>query len=130
MKYYLFVLVIFSALISCNNDDDQDDCWSTFETAYVQSVIAPSTGTVGETIAIDVIFSVSNGCGIFNKFEETITGNSRTITVNAEYECRPCTQAIETITVVYSFTPSASGDYELKFESGENQYIIVNVNIQ
>lgn len=129
MKYYLFVIVFFSALISCNNDDDQDDCGSTFETAFVDSINAPETGNVGETIPVEVVFLVANGCGVFNKFEETSNGNSQTIVVKAEYECRACTQAIERKAVTYNFSASVPGDYELKFKSGLDEYIIVNITI-
>lgn len=129
MKYYLFVLVIFSALVSCNNDDDQEDCGSTFETAYVDSINAPDTGNVGEAIPIEVTFFVMNGCGIFNEFEETSNGNSRTIIVNAEYECRACTQSIDRISATYNFSASTPGDYELKFQSGLDDFIIINITI-
>tara|TARA_R110000772_G_scaffold233574_1_gene345150 strand:- start:125 stop:517 length:393 start_codon:yes stop_codon:yes gene_type:complete len=129
MKHFLFVFVIFSALISCNNDDDQDKCGSTFETAYVDNINAPDTGIVGETIPIEVTFFVMNGCGVFNEFEVTSDGNSRNIIVNAEYECRACTQSIDRISATYNFSASTPGEYELKFKSGLDEFIIINITI-
>ena len=132
MKTYLFLFLAICTLSGCNNDDNTslDDCPITFETAYVESANAPASGIVGENIAIDVLFNVKNGCGSFNAFEESIMGNSRTIIVSAKYEGCFCTQAIVNLNAIYNFKADVAGEYELKFKSGENDYVLVTISIQ
>ena len=129
MKYYIIILLALVSFVSCNKDDSGNNDCVEQETAYVTSVNAPSTGSINETIAIEVNFDLKNSCGYFKDFIERIDGNSRTIKVNTEYNGCICLQVIKSETVNYIFKASTSGDYELKFKSGEDDYIVVVITI-
>jgi hypothetical protein len=127
--FYLTALLIISSLIiSCESDGQNKECIE-YDIGYVTSVNSPTTGTVNETIKIEVNFRVTNGCGGFEKFIETQNGNIKTIEVEAKYEGCACTQALETRTVNYDFTASKSGDYELNFKSSPTEFITANITI-
>jgi hypothetical protein len=77
---------------------------------YVTSVNSPTTGTVNETIKIEVNFRVIIDDGGFEKLWNQ-SGNSKTIEVEAKYEGCVCTLNIPIRKVDY--TASKSGDYQL-----------------
>lgn len=129
MKYYIIILLALIGFVSCNNDDSNDNNCIEQEIAYVTSVNAPTTGSLNENIEIEVNFDLKNSCGSFKDFIESIEGNSRTIEVNSIYEGCICLQVIKSETITYAFKVSSPGDYELKFKSGENEYIIVVITI-
>lgn len=124
-KALLFFLLV--SLISCS-DDDSEECIG-YRPENVKDVNAPYSGKVNEPLEIEVKFSVYNGCGNFEKFIESGREQSRVIEVQAKYEGCICTQDIPTIIAGYKFTPSTPGDYELKFKSGETDYITVNIAV-
>lgn len=130
MKYYIIIFLALISFVSCDKDDssDNNDCVEQ-ETAYVTSVNAPSTGSISETIKVEVNFDLKNSCGNFKNFIESIDANSRTIEVNTEYDGCICLQVIKSETVTYTFEASTSGDYKLKFKSGEDDYIVVVITI-
>ncbi|MFT5963455.1 MAG: hypothetical protein ACI9L6_000157 [Flavobacterium sp.] len=127
--FYLTTLIIISSLtISCESDDQNKECIE-YDIGYVTSVNSPTTGTVNETIKIEVNFRVINGCGGFEKFIETQSGNSKTIEVEAKYEGCVCTQALEIRRVNYDFKTAKSGDYQLNFKSSPTEFITANITI-
>ena len=130
MDRILFISSLFIFLLSCNNDDDSsnDNCIS-FQRAFITEVNAPTTGLLNHPIDIEVIFQVNDGCGGFNKFLETDNGNLKIIEVDAKYEGCFCTQAIETIIENYTFTPTSTGLYTLKFKSPNAEFITVVVTV-
>lgn len=122
--------ILFGLTISCNKDDDnKDELCITNEIEYVTSVDSPNTGNVNKIINIEVDFRVVNGCGTFGKFIEINNGNTRTIEVEAKYEGCICTQDEAIRTVNYAFTPTNTGNYELKFKSSPTEFITVNLTI-
>jgi len=130
--FKIFAFLIFAIITSCNNDDDKSDdqnlCLENIF-AGVSDVIAPSTGTVDETITVQVEFGVGNGCGQFGRFIETQNGNSRTVEVEARYEGCICTQDAPIRTVNYQFIPKTAGIYELKFKSNSTEFVTVNITV-
>src|SRR5690554_2610198 len=128
MKYYVFILIAFGALVGCNKENSDDNCIE-HEIAHLTSVNAPSTGVVNEAVEIEVNFNIKNSCGSFIGFEESNNGNSRTIKVNNKYEGCICMEVLEMKTVIYTFKAVGAGEYELKFMSGEDDYIAVVITI-
>lgn len=125
-----FVLIFISSfIISCNNDDYENNTCISYETGYVTSVNAPTTGNVNETITIAVNFGVFNGCGRFEKFTETDNGNMKTIEVEAKYEGCICTQEAPIRTANYEFTARDAGEYKLNFKSSPTEFITINLTI-
>lgn len=131
MKMRVLVLsLFFGLLISCSNEDDNNDECVQNGIAYVTSVNSPTiTGIVNETINIEVKFKVYNGCGGFGKFIENENENTRMIEVEAKYVGCICTQNIPIITTNYEFIANNPGEYELKFKSSPTEYITVNLTI-
>jgi hypothetical protein len=128
--FYLTALIIISSLIiSCEKDNQNKDCIE-YDTGYVTSVNSTTTGTVNETINIEVNFRVLNGCGGFEQFIETENGNIKTIEVEAKYEGCICSQDVPIRKVNYHFIASKSGDYELNFKSSPTEFITVNLIIK
>ncbi|MDT0685085.1 hypothetical protein [Autumnicola psychrophila] len=121
----LFVFLI--TFVSCDEDDSRE-CIG-HRTEFVSEVNAPETGKNDQPVEIEVIFFVNDGCGKFQKFIESGTEDSKTIEVQARYEGCICPEIYSEITAVYTFTPSEAGEYELKFKSGEIEFIKVNLAI-
>ncbi len=126
---FFFLIFISSLIISCDNNDDENNECIEYEVGYVASVNAPTSGNVNETINIEVNFGVFNGCGGFGKFIETENGNVRTIELEAKYEGCICTQDAPIRTANYEFTASNTGEYELNFKSSPTEFITVNITI-
>ena len=125
----LISIVIFGIVVSCNDDNNEEDECITNKIEYVTSINSPNTGTINDTVNIEVNFRVSDGCGGFGKFIESENGNIRNIEVEAKYEGCICTQAFESKTVNYEFKSTNSGNYELKFKSSPTEFITVNLTI-
>ena len=125
----LISIVIFGIVVSCNDDNNEKNECITNNIEYVTSINSPNTGTINDTVNIEVNFRVFNGCGGFGKFIESENGNIRNIEVEAKYEGCICTQAFESKTVNYEFKSTNSGNYELKFKSSPTEFITVNLTI-
>jgi len=126
-KLTLIISIILLVIISCSKDHD-NSCIEN-RTEYVTSVNSPSTGTVNESIIIEVSFGVDNGCGNFGKFIETGNGNTKTIEVEARYQGCICTQDAPTRKTNYVFKTQNSGNYTLKFKSSSTEFITANLTI-
>ncbi|CAM4348090.1 hypothetical protein [Gillisia limnaea] len=127
MKTRLILYLFLAILISCTNDDPKE-CIG-YRNEYVTEVNAPSSGKINEAVEIEIDFVVNNGCGNFEKFLESGSEQSKTIEVQAKYEGCICPQVTRTITAVYEFIPLSTGEYELKFKSGETEFTTVNLII-
>lgn len=129
----IILLIAFFVTVSCNkNDDDnigEDSNCVEHGVGYVTSVNAPSSVMVDEAIDIKVSFGVSNGCGGFDKYIETVDGNNATIEVVAKYVGCICTQDAPIRIVNYEFSADTPGDYELKFKSSPSDFITVNLTV-
>jgi uncharacterized membrane protein len=127
--FLLISIIIFGIIMSCTDNDDKEGECITNKTEYTTSVNSPNTGTVNETVNIEVSFRVFNGCGGFGTFIETQNGNNRTIEVEAKYEGCICTQDVPIRTVNYEFIANSAGNYELNFKSSPTEFITVNLTI-
>ncbi len=128
MKYYLILLVALTSIIGCSKDKSDDECIS-YDVAYVTSVNAPNTGAINEKIPIKIDYYLNNSCGNFEDLIESVDGNSRIIEVNTKYVGCVCLEVLVEETTIYNFETSVPGDYEFKFKSVENEYIVVVITI-
>lgn len=129
MKWKTHLLFVLSLVIlSCSEDSDDTSCEKK-ETAFVTSVDAPVSGSVNETVAVEVEFQVHNGCGEFGKFIESGSDTNRTIVVEAEYTGCTCTQDLPIRSAIYEFIPDTSGEYLLEFLSGPEEYNSVVIHV-
>ena len=131
----LFFTIMTFGLSSCNKDDEtkekkieENQCIYS-ETAYVISANSLDTGSVSQSINIEVNFGVNNGCGHFGRFIETQSGNTRTIEVEAKYDGCICTLDAPIRTVNYGFIPTQTGNYELKFKSSPTEFITIYITV-
>ncbi|MBA6151570.1 hypothetical protein [Gelidibacter maritimus] len=124
----LLSTMIFGLLVSCSDDDKNEDCISN-QAAFVTSVDAPKTGTLNKTLNIEVSFQVNNGCGGFGDFIEKKDGNTRVIEVEAKYVGCICTDNLPIRTVNYEFITNKAGNHELKFKSSPTEFITINLTV-
>lgn len=122
-KKSIFILLLsFIIFMSCSDDDD-NDCITYEEIANVTDVQAPETATVNETVDVTVTFQVKNSCGEFARFDETVSGMTRTVAVEALYEGCNCAQVITSRTETYTFTITTAGEHLLRFRTAGDQFI-------
>ncbi|WP_044200718.1 hypothetical protein [Flammeovirga sp. OC4] len=110
----LFILATF--LFSCSsNDNITEDCSST-ELSHINDVSLPSQGKVGEQIEGTIEYALSNGCGRFNKLNQSVDGKTVTLSVEVVYEGCICTTNAPIGEVTFNFTPNETGEYKVIFE--------------
>jgi len=121
----LKLLILLAVVSGCAKKTTAvDENCIRYADAYVSSIETAAANT------INVSFPVNGGCGQFNKFVETTSGNTRTIKVNAVYKGCMCTMDIPTRTTTYQFKETKPGTYYLKFVSGQDQFITDTVVIK
>lgn len=131
-KYFIqlsFFTCFILLLFGCIKKQDEKKCLSYIK-APVTKIEGPSTASVNQEIDVTVSFGCFNGCGQFGNFEETITGNTTLINVNAKYEGCICTQDAPIRKTSFKFKKSQTGTYELKFLQSENIYLTHTIIVQ
>lgn len=123
---YLFIFFCF-LLNACSKSQTPNECVSFVETSIEGVELIPTIDMLGATFKVD--FGISNGCGKFNKFVETINGNTRTIKVIAKYEGCICNQDASIKSANYVFTTSITGTYTLKFQKADGTFFTETVLI-
>ena len=122
---YLFLLALF--LSSCGKSY-LESCKSTIHTT-LSSVTGPDTAWTNNINSFQVYFDTYNGCGQFSHFEETSSGNTKTIKVFAKYESCVCTQIIKSVREAYNYTVPQTGTYIFNFVQPDNTYITHTVTV-
>lgn len=128
VKYYLSIFALVLLCIGCNKKD-KNACL-TFPAAPVLGVEGVSSGNTNQDIPFTVTFAIVNGCGSFSKMEESATGNTIIITVIAKYEGCMCTEIYSEQKRDYIFKRTVPGNYQLKFNKGDNTYFVKDITIQ
>lgn len=87
-----------------------------------------TTIAVGASATFDVSFKIPNQCYSFDRFyQQNIDAAERQITVNTKYDGCNCQDQESTLTQTYTFTPTTSGTYVLKFKKSNTDYFVRNV---
>jgi hypothetical protein len=131
-KYLNQIFLFFSitiTLLGCTKKNVDKECIS-FSKAPVTKVEGANTALVNQEISLKVSFGCFNGCGQFGNFDETITGNVTSISVNAKYEGCICTQDAPIRQIMYKFKKSQAGTFDLRFLKTENTYITHTIVVQ
>lgn len=123
---FLFSIIL---LTGCSKKQEEDKCLS-FAKAPVTKIEGATTTSVNQEVDLTVSFGCFNGCGQFGNVEETISGNTTTITVNAKYAGCICTQDAPTRKTSFKFKKAQVGTYELKFLQTENTYLTHTIIVQ
>lgn len=116
-------------LTGCAKKQEDEKCIST-DKAPVTKIEGAAIASVNQEIILTVSFTCFNGCGQFGNLEETISGNTTTIIVNAKYTGCICTQDVPTRATIYKFKKAQAGTYELKFLQTENNYLTHTIIVQ
>lgn len=131
-KIYLYKIFFSFSLIltfpSCNKNHN-GSCLS-FTKAPVTKIEGANSASVNQELVLTVSFQCFNGCGQFGNFDEVISGNTTTITVNAKYEGCICTQDAPIRQITYKFKKSQQGTFDLKFLQTENTYLTHTITVQ
>ncbi|HMT73224.1 MAG TPA: hypothetical protein PKA77_04110 [Chitinophagaceae bacterium] len=125
--FFFFFLII--TLLGCEKKQEDDSCLS-FNKAPVTKIEGSNSALVNQEIILTVSFGCYNGCGQFGSFDEVISGNATTITVNTKYEGCVCTQDAPIRQASYKFKKSQAGTFDLKFLQAENTYLIHTITVQ
>ena len=125
--FFLFSLII--TLLGCNKKNDDSTCLS-FTKAPVTKIEGANSALVNQEIILIVSFGCYSGCGQFGNFNEVISGNTTTISVNAKYEGCICTQDAPIRQTTYKFKKSQTGTFDLKFLQTENTYLTHTIIVQ
>jgi hypothetical protein len=127
LQVIALVVVIASGFASCSADDDQPAIIT--QKSFVSTVTGPETGTVNQELTLTVNFDVANKCGVFNKFVETTTENTKIIEVETKLEGTDCGTTPVSKTTMYKFKAAAAGTYIFKFKKTETEFITQTIVI-
>lgn len=128
MKNLTYLFIAISIILNaCSESKAPNECASFLQTGIAAITLDPTVDMMGAVYKVD--FPISNGCGKFNKFEETIDGNTRIIKVIAKYEGCICTQDFSIKSANYVFTSSVPGTYTLKFLKADGTFFIETIVI-
>lgn len=117
------VVPVFMLALACNkvNNDpgpncgqpepDSTTCASWAPASGLVSISGPATGTVGQTIHLNVVVTGNNGCAQQASVSALPLGNTMALTANVFYRGCICTQALVDLNSTYSFTPAQAGTY-------------------
>lgn len=129
-KKNIFILILSTVFFVACSGDDEPECIDYEELATVTNIEAPETATVNQAIDVTVTFQVKNSCGEFARFEEVVSGTTRTIEVEAIYDGCACAQVITSRTVTYTFTPETTGQHLLRFRTAPNDFIEATITVE
>lgn len=127
LKTLAIVLFTSTALISCSSDDGGETI--ILKKSLVSLVEGPTTGVKNQEVTLNVSYGVENSCGNFNKFVETISGNTKTVEVESKYVGSNCGQVAATKVIPYKFTVNQAGTYIFKFKKSASEFITQTVVI-
>ena len=132
LQSILFVLFATTALTSCSNDDDAQSVPELItKNAFVTEVNGPATGKIDEIITLNVVFTVDNSCGDFNKFIDATIGTEKGLQVEAKYLSDICDKKVpEPKTTTYKFKSTVKGSYDLKFRKSETEFTTHTIVIE
>ncbi len=120
LKVVALVLFVSAGFVSCDNDDEPV---VQTKTAFVTAVTGATTAAVNQEISLEVTYSVENNCGVFNKFIETTTENTKTIEVQTKYEGSNCGTTVATKKTSYKFKSTVAGTFILKFKKSATEFV-------
>jgi len=128
----LFVVAIITGACSLD-DSDSGSCNAQYE-MLIDAVAGPDAITVkvNESVTLQVTFKIANGCGVFNRFAETLS-YPKQIDALVDYTGCSCDTDGSSVIKPYVFVSSNSGTYVLQFISsvvaGQANYITKTITV-
>ncbi len=129
-QLFLNTLLAIAAIsfFSCTKCDDNPQCISSNKSQVI-TVDGPATGNVNQPLNFTVRFPVINGCGQFQKIEETQLGNTINIILFEQYTGCVCTMDVPVRQKEYTFSANVTGTYILNFRQSDSTNISKTVVI-
>ncbi len=124
----LYTILIIT-ILSCKKNKQEEQCIS-YTLAPVTNVTGGNTALINQELNLTVSFLSINGCGQFENIEESSSGNTTTLKINAKYEGCVCTQDVSTKTTFYKFKKAEAGIYELKFSQPDSTFYNYTITVQ
>ena len=121
LKTIALVLFVSTFIASCSSDDAGETIL--VKRQSVTAVDGPTEGIPGQEITLTVTYQVDNSCGVFQRFYETINGNSKTINIEARYDGDNCGDTVSTKTQPYTLTIIEPGTYTFKFRKSNTEFV-------
>ncbi|MFP9114500.1 hypothetical protein ACLI1A_11195 [Flavobacterium sp. RHBU_3] len=118
-----FSLIALVGISACSLNSDDPYCFVRTGTPIL-GVSGATTTTINTPITFSVGVQISNSCGAFNSFSET-SGFPKDITAIVDYNGCSCDQTESSLTEEYTFTATAAGTYELRFQTDDTEAPIV-----
>jgi len=128
LRTLAIVLFISTSLASCSSDDGGETV--IVLTSYITDVTGPETGVVNQDITFNVKYFAENGCGSFDQFIQTQSGNTKTILAQVKYIGDNCGNTQTEITTPYTFNVNVPGTYTFKFRKNASQFITREVIVE
>ena len=128
MKLNLFVTsLILILIVSCKKSTQETYNSVQWNMNRVEGV---TSGSLNQTITLIVYYPTSSGCDVFDKFEQSIQDKIVSIkayghTVTSTF----CTDVAIERSAAFSFEPTSTGSFELRFINKDNSYFTDNLTI-
>ena len=123
----LLSLPIILSLSSCEKesiDPIDPNQWN------ISRVEGLTFGTINQTVYLTVYYPTSSGCDIFDNFKQTEKGSIISIKAYGHTDTSSiCTAVALERSTLFSFNPTSTGVYELRFYKRDNSYIVHSVTI-
>lgn len=128
LKTLAITLFIATSITSCSSDEGGETIIS--KTSFLTSVEGPATGNVNEKITLTTKYFIDNNCGVFERFNELQSTNTKTIDVQVKYTGDNCPAAPKEVTTPYVFEVNQAGTYTFKFKKSASQFITHVVTVE
>jgi hypothetical protein len=122
MKIFL-ALLILSGTLSLSSCEKEEVKNSDIVKSAIIKAEGPTSGTVGQEIALQITLQGNNGCAVSGELQESADGNTRTIKGTVTYKGEICHQALVSVTKIYTFKANTAGTYNLKFVKADDTFI-------
>ena len=123
----LNMILILFILISCKKSNSESPLPGQWNISRVEG---ETSGSVNQTISLNVFYPTASGCDILDRFEQSTQGKIISIKAFGHTEASNfCTQAAIEKSSYFSFTPTSTGLWELRFIQRDNSYFTYNLTI-
>ena len=114
-------LVAASGFAPCSTDKDQPEMGT--KKAFISAATGSTAGAVNQELTLTVAYNVENKPGVFTKFSETASENTKVTEVETSLDGADCGTTAVTKTTTYKFKSSAARTYNLEFKKSAAEFI-------
>jgi hypothetical protein len=127
--FFLSLLLLMNILQGCSRSKDENNCVSNSKLEVIKAE-GPHIGTVNQEISFAITYGIANGCGQFDHYEQSVSGNTTTIAVIGKYTGCVCTEIYQEMQSPYTFKAANVGIYYLEFFHDVNTVVKDTIVIQ